>query len=328
MSCRLVTMLTALALALPAGAAGAPLYRRHLTSLAPAKGHYLLELGQTVEYGFFYFDEHREGNRSRSAATPGGAEQRYFASRTELAGRYALTESVELSLLVPLAYRQESRFWHADRAGLGDVELQSQVVFYRHGARQHPLSLLLEVKFPTGASTLDPAPSGRYGAIPLGSGQSDLCAGLRHRYQALSFSLSQSLAYRWRRAARVAYLQGGAVAGNLNLNYGDELHYQILAQFEVNPRLRPYVGVAAVNRWGGHRERVADDGSGQLTLLNEDLPSGYLLEAALGLEWRVQARTRLFLEGKAPFFGRNTPLLPVAEGLLGPAFFLGVSFEG
>ncbi|MFH1263600.1 MAG: hypothetical protein V1495_09205 [Pseudomonadota bacterium] len=261
-------------------------------------------------------------------------------------GAYGLTDRMTLWLELPVVYRSEGEKYDAQDQGVGDTTAGVRYLLFGTSEKTQG-AFDLNGRFPsgdTGVGFADPA-TGRKPKLPLGTGCSEIEPGLflRHRFgKVLSTDLGASYAFRL--SALVQYLSTSNIAltasdgttiyqlpaGNLKIDWGDQLTLRGRVGFEVTPSFHLEAGAVWFHRWPTLVHSFALTQAGNtITSAPQDLESGAsrLLSTEPALSLRISRRWRIRASASIPILGDNYPVLPVVESAVGNSYRLEAHYE-
>jgi hypothetical protein len=261
-------------------------------------------------------------------------------------GAYGVTNRMTLWLELPVVYRSEGEKLDAQNQGLGDATAGARYLLFG-SASDTQGAFELNGRFPSGDTGVGFADSttGRKPKLPLGTGCSEIEPGLllRHHFGQL-LSADLGAAYTFRLAALVRYLSTSNIslttsdgvtvyqlpAGNLGIDWGDQVTLRGRLGFEVVPSFRLEAGAVWFYRWTTrvHSFTLTQNGN-TITSTPQNLESGSsrLFSAEPALSFSLSKRWRIRASASIPLLGNNYPVLPVAESAVGNSYRLEAHYE-
>jgi hypothetical protein len=253
---------------------------------------------------------------------------------------YGLTDEISLRIQLPFGYRMEDDLSKASDMGLGDIVLSVYYRIFKHPHRFFQSAVRIAGKFPSGDSSI--AYKGTnpdsFTQLPLGSGQTDVAFSLLAKEVLSRFSSSQEFGYRHRFSDIVEYKRAvqqytdpttnqlvTAAVGNGEIEFGDELFANLSFLVDLIEGLSFGAEGNFIYFFSGSVEDYAIDFT-TITRNHIKLPSGYIFHVLPQARINFLNPWEISLGVKVPLLGKNYPVEPLVQSLVGIEYILEVSY--
>jgi hypothetical protein len=293
-----------------------------------------LEIDFTWKNSSDFFDSSGNKLNSSDPSFPGGSRQEYSEIAFIVTAAYSFIDNLDITLTVPVRSRQETSSLKGSKTGIGDVSLTVQYMFYE----KLLLSLLTSLKFPSGSTGLsyDGDETFPYTDLPLGTGQTDLFFGLNTRQRIGFIGLTGSTGYNIRFEASPSYLLNDFVTftdangvssvyplGNKKIDYGDEAHASLGADVHLLKNFSLGFDIAYKYQRSS-TVTVSSITGDDIVSSKASLASSHLLKITPEAMYAPGSNVKLFARTDIPLWGKNYPVMPLSESLVGIGLNIGI----
>ncbi len=305
-------------------------------SFDTGKGSFSLKFSRMNSSEFY----NSSGDKLKSSdpSFPGGLRQDYSEILFLLGFSYCFIDGLKFYFDFPIRSRQETSSLGGEKTGIGDLSISAEYLFLK----SINASVLTSLKLPSGSTNLsykqeDLLP---YEKLPLGTGQTDFHIGLKIR-QILSFAkFSQTAKYRFRFAGTPSYMQNEQVTftdtqtatsqayplGNRKIDFGDEVEFFFDAEFFFLKKFS--LGLSGLYTFGRTTiVTVSSVNTDDIQSFKAGIPSYHYFKLSPIGRFYAKRNLSVFFEVDLPVAGKNYPVIPAVNSLVGITYCAGINLS-
>jgi hypothetical protein len=282
----------------------------------------------SLETSYMNSDHFYDANGNRTLSTT----EDYYDVLSTVHAVYGLTNNWSLWFSFPVVYRTERKTLNAKDWGVGDVETGARYRFFANGPWGMEAAGGFEARLPSGETDISLA-----NELPLGTGDTRLTPKvLMKLHPTPNVSVGASVGYTFRMDATVEYLwtdplpaSDGLPRGNLNIDWGDELH----ARTETAWRILPWLSIGAGGNFMLRQPTTirsfvfAPTASGFDSVpVTFESNTSWILSVLPSILFRASDRATLAVSADIPVLGNSHTVLPLAESLVGNRYIAEVRY--